>query len=84
MSSIALNSRNITMISRILRDARLPGDTQDLRTGAARYLTRRFQEGTFDEDRLRIALNLFIKKHRTMTRAIDRWDDDGGGVKSEK
>ncbi|NKW79918.1 hypothetical protein HGG72_05625 [Ochrobactrum pecoris] len=69
MSSIALNSRNITMISRLLRDARKPGDTQDLRTGAARYLTRRFQEGTFDEDRLRIALNQFIKKHRTMAKS---------------
>ncbi|MBB4094105.1 MULTISPECIES: hypothetical protein [Brucella] len=78
MSSIALNSRNITMISRLLRDARKPGDTQDLRTGAARYLTRRFQEGTFDEDRLRIALNQFIKKHRTMAKAVDRWDDEGG------
>ena len=78
MASIALNSRNITMISRLLRDARKPGDTQDLRTGAARYLTRRFQEGTFDEDRLRIALNQFIKKHRTMAKAVDRWDDEGG------
>ncbi len=78
MSSTVLNSRNITMISRILRDARLPGDTQDLRTDAARYLTRRFQEGTFDEDRLRIALQQFIKKHRTMANAIDRWDDEGG------
>lgn len=80
MSSIALNSRNITMISRLLRDARKPGDTQDLRTDAARYLTRRFQEGTFDEDRLRIALNQFIKKHRSMANAVDRWDDEGGAV----
>lgn len=78
MASIALNSRNITMISRLLRDARKPGDTQDLRTGAARYLTRRFQEGTFDEDRLRIALDQFIKKHKAMDTALDRWDDEGG------
>ena len=64
MSSIALNSRNITMISRLLREARKTGDTQDLRTDAARYLTRRFQEGTRDEGRLEIALTQFIKKHR--------------------
>ncbi|NKB78870.1 hypothetical protein HED49_06910 [Ochrobactrum daejeonense] len=61
MSSIALNSRNITMISRLLREARKPGDTQDLRTDAARYLARRFQEGTRDEGRLQIALTQFIK-----------------------
>ncbi|MDH7787666.1 hypothetical protein QBD01_003693 [Ochrobactrum sp. 19YEA23] len=72
MSSTALNSRNINMISRLLRDARKPGDTQDLRTGAARYLTRRFQEGTFDEYSLRIALKSFIDKHRTMAETIDR------------
>ncbi|QOD65808.1 hypothetical protein HGK82_22200 [Ochrobactrum sp. MT180101] len=78
MSSTYLNSTNITMISRLLREARQPGDTQDLRTNAARYLTHRFQEGTFDEDRLRIALNQFIKKHRTMAKAVDRWDDEGG------
>ena len=84
MSSTHLDARNITMISRLLRNAREPGDTQDLRTGAARYLTRRFQEGTFDEDRLRIALNLFIKQHQTMTKAVDRWHDEGGAVKCKK
>ncbi|MBA8821444.1 hypothetical protein BRY73_16145 [Ochrobactrum sp. P6BS-III] len=80
MSSTVLNSRNITMISRILRDARLPSDTQDLRTDATRYLARRFREGTFDEDRLRIALKQFIEKHRTMTKAVDRWIDEGGAA----
>lgn len=84
MSSIALNSRNITMISRLLREARKPGDTQDLRTDAARYLARRFQEGTRDEGRLQIALTQFIKKHRRMAKAVDRWDDEGDTVKSEK
>lgn len=78
MSSTFLNPVNITMISRLLRDARLPGDSQDLRTEAARYLTHRFQEGTFDEDRLRIALDQFIKKHKAMDNAVDRWDDEGG------
>ncbi len=78
MSSTFLNPVNITMISRLLRDARLPGDSQDLRTEAARYLTRRLQEGTYDEDRLRIALDQFIKKHKAMDNAVDRWDDEGG------
>ena len=84
MSSIALNSRNITMISRLLREARKPGDTQDLRTDAACYLARRFQEGTRDEGRLQIALTQFIKKHRRMANAVDRCDDEGDAVKSEK
>ncbi len=78
MSSTFLNSVNINMISRLLRDARLPGDSQDLRNEAARYLTHRFQDGTFDEDRLRIALDQFIKKHKAMDNAVDRWDDEGG------
>ncbi len=84
MSSTALNSRNITMISRLLRDARKPGDTQDLRTDAAHYLTRRFQDGTHDEGRLQIALTQFIKEHRSMANAVDRRDDEGGAVRSEK
>ncbi|MBA8820935.1 hypothetical protein FHW00_003283 [Ochrobactrum sp. P6BSIII] len=83
MSSIALNSRNIAMISRLLREARQPGDTQDLRTDAARYLARRFQEGTRDEGHLQIALNQFIAKHRTMAKAVDCWDDEGGAFKSK-
>ncbi|MDR6434725.1 hypothetical protein J2782_004478 [Brucella pseudogrignonensis] len=78
MSFAHLDSRDITMISRLLRQARLPGDSQDLRTEATRYLTHRFQEGTCDEVRLRIALAQFIKKHRAMARAVDRWDDEGG------
>ena len=73
-----------TMISRLLREARKPGDTQDLRTDAARYLTRRFQEGTHDEGRLQIALTQFIKEHRRMAKAVDRRDDEGGAVRSEK
>jgi len=71
------------MISRLLREVRKPGDTQDLRTDAARYLARRFQEGTRDERRLAIALKQFTKKHRTMAKAFDRWDDEGGAVKRE-
>ncbi len=78
MSSTYLDATDITMISKILLEARLPGDTQDLRTAATRYLARRFQEGTFDEDRLRIALDQFIKKHNAMDTAVDRWDDEGG------
>lgn len=69
MSSTILNSRNITMISRLLREARKPGDTQDLRTDAARYLARRFQEGTRDEGRLQIALKQFIKKYKAMAKS---------------
>ncbi|MEN5104590.1 hypothetical protein [Brucella anthropi] len=69
MSSTVLNSRNITMISRLLREARKPGDTQDLRTDAARYLARRFQEGTRDEGRLQIALKQFIKKYKAMAKS---------------
>ncbi|EXL01884.1 MULTISPECIES: hypothetical protein [Brucella] len=84
MSSIALNSRNITMISRLLREARKPGDTQDLRTDAARYLARRFQEGTRDEGRLQIALKQFIQKHKAMAKSAGRYDDGGGAVKMEK
>ncbi|GLU27459.1 MULTISPECIES: hypothetical protein [Brucella/Ochrobactrum group] len=83
MSSNALNYRNITMISRLLREVRKPGDTQELRTDAARYLARRFQEGTCDEGRLNIALKQFAKKHRTMAKAVERWDDEGGAIKSE-
>ena len=84
MSSIALNSRNITMISRLLREARKPGNTQDLRTDAARYLARRFQEGTRDEGRLQIALKQFIQKHKAMAKSADRYDDGGGAVEREK
>lgn len=83
MSSTHLNSRNITMISRLLRETYEPGETQDLRTLAARYITHRFQEGTIDEDRLRIALKQFINKHRDMAKAVDRWDDEGGAVKGK-
>jgi len=83
MSSNALNHRDITMISRLLREVRKPGDTQDLRTDATRYLARRFQEGTCDEARLKIALKQFARKHRTMAKAVDRWDDEGGAAKSE-
>ncbi|PQZ25890.1 hypothetical protein CQZ93_17910 [Ochrobactrum vermis] len=71
------------MISRLLREARQTEDTQDLRTDAARYLARRFQEGTRDEGRLQIALKQFIKKHRAMAKATDRWDGDGGSGKRE-
>lgn len=78
MSSTYLDATDISLISKILREARLPGDTQDLRTAAARYLTRRLQEGTYDEDRLRIALRQFISQHRMMSKAVDRWDDEGG------
>lgn len=78
MSSTHLDSAKIIMISRLLREARQPGDTQDLSSKAARYLTHRFQAGTFDEARLRIALKQFIKEHRSMKKAIDRWDDEGG------
>ncbi|MEJ5083398.1 MULTISPECIES: hypothetical protein [unclassified Ochrobactrum] len=80
MSSNALNHRDITMISRLLREVRKPDDTQDLRSDAARYLARRFQEGTRDEGRLKIALKQFAKKYRTMAKAVDRGDDQGDEV----
>lgn len=80
MSSEYLDVTDIQLIWKILRKAQLPGDTQDLRTGAARYLARRLQEGTYDEDRLRIALEQFIKKHKANDIAIDRWDDEGGAL----
>lgn len=78
MSSTYLNAVNITMVSRLLREARLPGDSKVLRNKAARYLTHRFQEGMFDEGRLRVALKQFLKKQKSMDVAVDRWDDEGG------
>lgn len=78
MSSTYLDAADIGLISKILRNARLPDDTQNLRTAAALYLARRLQEGTYDEDRLRIALDQFIKKHKAMDNAVDRWRDEGG------
>ena len=78
MSSSYLNFTDITLISGLLREVRSPDDTQDLRYESAQYLTRRFQEGTYDEDRLRIALKLFIKKHRALAKAVDNWDNEGG------
>ncbi|OYR21977.1 hypothetical protein CEV34_4778 [Brucella pseudogrignonensis] len=56
----------------------LPGDSKNLRNKAARYLTHRFQDGMFDEGRLRMALKQFLKKQKSMDVAVDRWDDEGG------
>ncbi|CAN7517658.1 hypothetical protein [Brucella pseudogrignonensis] len=78
MSSTWLNAVNITMVSRLLREAMLPGDSKNLRNKAARYLTHRFQDGMFDEGRLRMALKQFLKKQKSMDVAVDRWDDEGG------
>jgi len=78
MSSTWLNAVNITMVSRLLREAILPGDSKNLRNKAARYLTHRFQDGMFDEGRLRMALKQFLKKQKSMDVAVDRWDDEGG------
>jgi hypothetical protein len=78
MSSTWLNAVNITMVSRLLREAMLPGDSKNLRNKAARYLTHRFQDGMFDEGRLHMALKQFLKKQKSMDVAVDRWDDEGG------
>lgn len=78
MSSTWLNAVNITMVSRLLKEAMLPGDSKNLRNKAARYLTHRFQDGMFDEGRLRMALKQFLKKQKSMDVAVDRWDDEGG------
>lgn len=83
MSSTPLNSRNLTMISRLLREAYEPGEAYDLRTNASQYIIDRFQAGTVDEGRLRVALRQFINKHKAMEKAVDQWDDEGGAVKGK-
>ncbi len=45
----------------------LPGDSKNLRNKAARYLTHRFQDGMFDEGRLRMALKQFLKSKNPWT-----------------
>ncbi|MEJ5083391.1 MULTISPECIES: hypothetical protein [unclassified Ochrobactrum] len=72
MSSTYLDATDNGLISKILRKARLPNDTQDLRTAATRYFARQLLEGTYHEDRLRIALDQFIKNHKAMDQAVDR------------
>ncbi|MBV2144227.1 hypothetical protein KUG47_12055 [Falsochrobactrum sp. TDYN1] len=83
MSSTYLNSSNMNMITRLLREARTPGDTYDLPTKAARFLVHRFESGTVDEGRLRIALKRFTVRHNAMYAAVNRWDNEGGATKRE-
>lgn len=83
MSSNYLDASNINMITRLLREARRPNDPSDLNNSAARFLVQKFNDGTCDESRLRIALKQFIVRKISSNLAVQRWDNEGGAAKRE-
>ena len=83
MSSNYLDASNISMITRLLREARRPNDPSDLNNNAARFLVQKFNEGTCGESSLRIALKQFIARKISLNLAVQRWDNEGGAAKRE-
>ncbi len=80
MSSTFLDSTNINMIVRLLREVHEPGATCELKNQFARFLVRRFEQGTFDERRLRIALRRYVYHEKSTSSAIDNWSHEGGAT----
>lgn len=78
MSSTYLTSENMNMISRLLSETCEIGKISETGKLSARLLVRRFEKGTFNENRLRLILRRFLRQQSSLSASLDRWNDEGG------
>lgn len=77
MSSTYLTNDDMLMIERLLREVQLNASNL-FDTGEARLLIHAVEEGTRDENALRILLRKTVGRKKSWPEAIDRWDNEGG------
>ncbi|QDC00333.1 hypothetical protein [Mesorhizobium sp. 8] len=79
MSSTYLTNDDMLIIERLLREAQLEA-SDVFETREARLLIHAFEEGTRDENALRILLRKTVGRKKSWPEAIDRWDNEGGAA----
>jgi hypothetical protein len=82
MSSTYLTSDDMNLIERLLSEVRGAGPTPnfDRETAEARFLIKRVEQGTTNEDELRAALSHHVGLHKITDSALPRWGGEGGAI----
>ena len=80
MSSTYLTSHDMNMIRGLLREVRTTGELAGTDITAERLLIRRFENGTFNETRLRMILKRHIYNYPNIINEINEWENEGGAV----
>jgi hypothetical protein len=80
MSSTYLTSDDMTMIERLLAEARIdrPYASSDVETAQARLLIRAIVSGTPTEAELRDLLAEYVQPQRSLAQSYQRWENEGG------
>lgn len=78
MNSNYITSVHLNTIEYLLNEELSSRLSSDLERSSRRLLLSECSHGVTDENSLRIKLHEFIKNYKSDSKAIDRWDDEGG------